>query len=107
MSLFLQVNGEALSGDLKPSSFGNIVDETLKALRRNRSDAVYVRSREEALQIILQRVPSNTTIGAGDSLTLKKLACSWNWKGEALLCFGHLVIMLRKKREEKLHRRPW
>jgi hypothetical protein len=34
----------------KPSSLSDVVDETLKALRRNRFDAVYVRSREEALQ---------------------------------------------------------
>lgn len=57
----------------KPSSFSNIVDKTLKALRKNRFDALYARSREEALQIILQRVPSHATVGVGDSLTLKQI----------------------------------
>ncbi|MFB0567680.1 MAG: LUD domain-containing protein [Candidatus Bathyarchaeia archaeon] len=55
------------------SSFGNVVNEILKTLRMNRFDAVYVRSREEALQSILQRVPSQATVGAGDSLTLKQI----------------------------------
>jgi L-lactate utilization protein LutB len=55
------------------SSFSNVVNETLKALRRNKFEAVYVRSREEALQSILQRIPSQATVGAGDSLTLKQI----------------------------------
>jgi L-lactate utilization protein LutB len=57
----------------KRSSFDVIVNETLKALRRNGIEAVYVRSREEALQSILQRIPSQATVGAGDSLTLKQI----------------------------------
>lgn len=84
------------------SSFGNVVNETLKALRRNKFDAVYVRSREEALQSILQRVPSQATIGAGDSLTLKQIGVFEELEKEALHCFGRLVRILRKKREETL-----
>jgi len=57
----------------KTSGSSDVVAETLKALRRNRFDAVYVRSRKEALQSILQCVPSHATVGAGDSLTLKQL----------------------------------
>lgn len=57
----------------KHGSFSNVVNETLKALKRNRFDAVYVRSREEALRSILQRIPSEATVGAGDSLTLKQI----------------------------------
>ena len=57
----------------KHSSFSRVVNKTLKALRRNKFDAVYVRSREEALQSILQRLPSQATVGAGDSLTLKQI----------------------------------
>lgn len=36
----------------KHNGFSNVVKETLKALRRNKFDAVYVRSREEALERI-------------------------------------------------------
>lgn len=56
----------------KSNSLDDVVDETLKALRRNRFEAVYVRNQEEALQSTLQRVPSHATVGAGDSLTLKR-----------------------------------
>lgn len=57
----------------KHGSFSNVVNETLKALRRNGFEAVYVRSREEALQSILQLIPCHATVGAGDSLTLKQI----------------------------------
>ena len=57
----------------KHGGFSSVVDKTLKALRKNKFDAVYVRSREEALQSILQRIPLQATVGAGDSLTLKQI----------------------------------
>lgn len=37
--------------------FVSIVDQTLKALRRNKFDAVFVRNRQEALQSVLSHIP--------------------------------------------------
>ncbi|NWG10294.1 lactate utilization protein [Candidatus Bathyarchaeota archaeon] len=57
----------------KGLSQNHIVDETLKALKRNRFRAVYVENRKKALQSIMEEIPSNATIGVGDSLTLKEI----------------------------------
>jgi L-lactate utilization protein LutB len=51
----------------------HVIDETLKALKRNRFEAVYAENRKKALQSIIEEIPSNATIGVGDSLTLKEI----------------------------------
>jgi len=40
-------------------------------LEKNKINAVFVSSRHEALQSILDNIPHNAVVGAGDSVTLK------------------------------------
>lgn len=47
--------------------------QTLKALKRNKFHVVFVRSRREALQNVLDRIPQGAVVGAGDSATLKEI----------------------------------
>ncbi len=54
-------------------SSAHVVNETLASLRRNNFDAFYVEGREEALQKVLELIPSGAVVGAGDSLTLKEI----------------------------------
>jgi L-lactate utilization protein LutB len=51
----------------------DIVGQTLKALKRNKFDVAFVRSRQEALQNVLDRIPHGAIVGAGDSVTLKEI----------------------------------
>jgi L-lactate utilization protein LutB len=89
----------------KPSGFGNVVNETLKALRRNKFDAVYVRSREEALQSILQRVPSQATVGAGDSLTLKQIGVFEELKKRGFTLFWPFDENVAKEKRRNVARK--
>jgi L-lactate utilization protein LutB len=50
-----------------------IIERTLKALKNNRFNAVFVKNRQEALQTVLNNIPIGSIVGAGDSLTLKKI----------------------------------
>jgi L-lactate utilization protein LutC len=50
-----------------------VVSETIAALRSNHFDALYVKSGRQALQKILECIPSKASVGAGDSLTLKQI----------------------------------
>jgi L-lactate utilization protein LutC len=49
------------------------VNQTLKALKRNKFDVVFVRNRQEALQSVLGLVSVGATVGAGDSVTLRQI----------------------------------
>ena len=49
------------------------VNKTLASLRNNKFDAIYVKSREQALQKVLELIPSRAIVGAGDPLTLKQI----------------------------------
>jgi predicted transcriptional regulator len=42
----------------------HIVNETLKALKRNGFRTVYVENRKKALNCILEEIPSGATVGA-------------------------------------------
>jgi L-lactate utilization protein LutB len=55
------------------NNLNRIVDETLEALKQNGFRPVYVANRKEALQRILEEIPFEATVGAGDSLTLKEI----------------------------------
>lgn len=50
-----------------------IIDTVLKALKNNKFDAVFAKNRREALQYVLDRIPQDSVVGAGDSLTLKEI----------------------------------
>ena len=50
-----------------------VVNEILKTLRRSKFDAVFVDTRQEALQSVLDRIPHGAVVGAGDSVTLKEI----------------------------------
>jgi L-lactate utilization protein LutB len=54
-------------------AFNHIVSETLEALKLNGFRSVYVANRKEALQKILEEIPLEASVGAGDSLTLKEI----------------------------------
>lgn len=49
------------------------VEKTIEALRRNRFRAIYAADRKEALENILEEIPPEVTVGAGDSITLKEI----------------------------------
>jgi len=51
----------------------DIVDRTLRALKKNRFEAIFVRSRREALQSVLDDIPHGAVVGAGDSVTLQEI----------------------------------
>lgn len=51
----------------------DIVDQILESFKENKFDVVFVRSRQEALQSVLDRIPHGAVVGAGDSVTLKEI----------------------------------
>jgi hypothetical protein len=51
----------------------NIIDQILGAFKKNKIDALFVESRQAALQSILERIPLGATVGAGDSVTLEEI----------------------------------
>jgi hypothetical protein len=50
-----------------------VVGQTLRALKKGRFNAVFVRNRKEALQCVLDQIPNGASVGAGDSVTLKEI----------------------------------
>jgi len=50
-----------------------IIDQTLRALKENKFKAIFVRSRQEALQTVLDNLPPGAVVGAGDSVTLQEI----------------------------------
>lgn len=48
------------------------LDRTVKALNKNRFDACWVRTKEEALQIIRDTIPKGATVSNGGSMTLEE-----------------------------------
>jgi len=48
-------------------------EEVVAALRKNKFDAVFVSSRQEALKNILDQIPNSAIVGGGDSLTLRQI----------------------------------
>jgi L-lactate utilization protein LutB len=64
-----------------------VVDQTLKAFRKNKIDALFVASREEALRSVLTLIPDNAVVGAGASITLKEIGVLEGLKGR-----NHVVL---------------
>ena len=55
-----------------------ISKKALESLRNNKFDAEYASDRKEALEKVIQRIPSKATIGVGDSVTLQQIGFfSW------------------------------
>ena len=63
-----------------------ILDRTVKALRKNGFEALYVPGKEEAVSIVLEMVPVGATIGLGGSVTLREMGLP-----EALRARGNRV----------------
>lgn len=63
------------------------IRETLKALKQNGFKAVYVENRKKALQSIMEEIPSDAIIGAGDSLTLKQIGVFEELKNRGFTLF--------------------
>jgi len=55
------------------SNHSHVVNKTSEALKRNGFRVIYAKNRKEALQRILEEIPEEATVGAGDSLTLKEI----------------------------------
>ena len=49
------------------------MERTVKALKDNGFDALYVDTKEEALEKLLQRIPQGSKIGIGGSMTLREI----------------------------------
>jgi len=58
---------------MRKKKLADIIDQTLKAFKKNGFDAVFARNRQEALQNVLDRIPYGAVVGAGDSVTLKEI----------------------------------
>jgi len=56
-----------------PLSEEGAIEQTIKALRSRRFDARFARSREIARDMVLELVPLGTTIGIGDSSSLRQI----------------------------------
>ena len=65
------MRGEAIV--VEKEELVNSIDQILRAFKKNKFDAVFVRSRQEALQSVLDRIPHGAVVGAGDSVTLKEI----------------------------------
>ncbi len=55
------------------SNHSHVVNKTLEAIKRNGFRAIYAKNRKEALQRIIEEIPQEATVGAGDSLTLEEI----------------------------------
>lgn len=51
----------------------HLAQKAIPALRKNNFDAEYVASSKEALDKVIERIPSGATIGCGDSVTLYQI----------------------------------
>jgi L-lactate utilization protein LutB len=50
-----------------------IVEEVIRGLKRNQIEGRYVRTRQEAAQVVLSMIPAEAKVGFGGSLTLDEL----------------------------------
>ena len=58
-----------------------IVDQTLKAFRKNKIDVLFVARQEEALRSVLNLIPEGAVVGDGDSVALKEIGVLEGLKG--------------------------
>ena len=72
-----------------------MVDRTLKALRRNGFEALYASDKREAASVVLEMVPVDALVGLGGSVTLREIGIP-----EALKARGHRVADHWEAREK-------
>ena len=89
----------------KADNSNRIVNETLDALKRNRFRAIYARNRKEALQLILEEIPSGATVGAGDSLTLKEIGVFEELKRRGFKLFWPFDEKVAKEERRSIERK--
>lgn len=89
----------------KEHGFSNIINQTLEALKHNRFDAIYVKSRKEALQNILERIPAEATVGAGDSLTLREIGVFEELERRSFTLFWPFSEKVAKKEQRAVARK--
>ena len=58
---------------VEKKDLADIANQTLRAFKKNKINAVFVKSRREALQKVLDNIPTGAVVGAGDSMTLKEI----------------------------------
>ena len=49
------------------------IEMALQSLKKNRFDALYAKTREEARKIMLEMIPATASVGVGDSVTLRQI----------------------------------
>ena len=87
------------------NNFDHIVNKTLEALKRNRFRPVYVEDRKEALQKILEEIPLEATVGAGDSLTLREIGVYGELKRRGFKLFWPFDEKVKKEDRRNIARK--
>lgn len=77
----------------------------LKALKKNKFDAVFVKNRREALQSILDRIPRGAVVGAGDSLTLKEIGILKELKRQGFTVYWPFDEKVAKREQRDIARK--
>jgi len=83
----------------------HIVNKTLEALKRNRFRVVYKENRREALQHILEEIPLEATVGAGDSITLKEIGIFEELRRKGFTLFWPFDEKVRKDKRRNIARK--
>lgn len=82
-----------------------VVSETIAALRSNHFDVLYVKRGKQALQKILEYIPSKASVGAGDSLTLKQIGVFEELEGRGYQLFWPFHESVPKSRRTDVARK--
>lgn len=71
---------------LAKQQYEKIAEQLIPKLQKNKFEATYVSTKEEALQFLLDHIPTDVSVGFGGSATLGELGID-----EALACRGNTV----------------
>jgi L-lactate utilization protein LutB len=63
------------------------IQKTVDSLKRNKFKAFYAENRKEALRYVLEEIPLDATVGAGDSLTLREIGAFEELKSKGFTLF--------------------
>lgn len=74
--------------------------KVVEALKKNRFDAVYIPTKEDARQIILDMISADSSIGLGGSVTIRQLDIIDEFSKRGNTVFNHSLSTL--DREEKM-----
>jgi len=83
----------------------DIVDQTLRSLKKNKFEAIFVRSRKEALQSVLDNIPRGAVVGAGDSVTLQEIGLFKKLKKKNFTLFWPFDKVVPKEERRNIARK--